>query len=159
MGTAWPWKRSVACVGLVAILRRRSPIRLGVPVQLEANVASNPVHNGCSMATSLLVWGEHAPFKERFPAFDIVIAADVIYEDAAVIPLLQTAADLMASAPVEALFILSFARRNVSITRVLDAASSMGLDCRVDEGFSCSSPGEHVYLIRRKAEQPLQATP
>lgn len=110
--------------------------------------------NGCAVATRQLLWGEHAELLQEFPdRFDVVIAADVIYEEAAVAPLIATvAATLRRDAP-DAVFLLSFARRNVSIERVLEAATAAGLAWEADAGFECSAKGEHVYVMRWKDER------
>lgn len=117
--------------------------------QLNANVEANAVANGCAVTTRQLLWGEHAELLREFPdKFDLVLAADVIYEEGAVAPLVATvAATLRRDAP-NAVFLLSFARRNVSVDKVLEAATRAGLVWEADAGFECSAKGEHVYVMR-----------
>jgi SAM-dependent methyltransferase len=75
-----------------------------------------------------LRWGveSHASalFAEFSGAFDLVVAADVIYDALAVIPLVETVQRLLAPAGT---FVLSFTRRGVDIQLILDAALRAGL--------------------------------
>lgn len=122
------------------------------PRQLNANVEANAVGNGCAVTTRQLLWGEHAELLQEFPdRFDLVLAADVIYEESAVAPLVATVAATLRRDP-EAVFVLSFARRNVSIDRVLEAATAEGLEWEADATFECSAKGEHVYRMRWKEQ-------
>lgn len=121
--------------------------------KLAVNVEENTVRNGCAVMARTLLWGNHQELVIEFPdLFDLVLAADVIYEEAAIVPLLQTVVATLKEGP-EALFLLSFARRNVSIEKVLKAAQKMGLVCEADESFVCGVKGEHVYIIRRARQQ------
>lgn len=109
--------------------------------------------NGCAVTTRQLLWGEHAELLQEFPdKFDLVLAADVIYEEPAVAPLVATVASTLRRGDPEAVFLLSFARRNVSIDRVLMAATAAGLEWEADATFECSAKGEHVYRMRWKEE-------
>jgi predicted nicotinamide N-methyase len=52
--------------------------------QLVANVESNVATNGCAVTTRLLLWGQHEEVQQEFPeGFDMILAADVIYEEEA----------------------------------------------------------------------------
>ena len=42
-----------------------------------------------------LYWGEWSEFKLKYALFDIIVAADVIYEEGQVIPLLSTVKEIM----------------------------------------------------------------
>ncbi len=42
-----------------------------------------------------LYWGEWNDFKLKYPRFEVVIAADVIYEEGQVVPLLSTVKEIM----------------------------------------------------------------
>lgn len=54
-----------------------------------ALLIENQVGNDCTFDTSYLLWGEHEDFASDHQ-FDILIAADVIYEDDQIEPLLAT---------------------------------------------------------------------
>jgi predicted nicotinamide N-methyase len=124
--------------------------------KLAVNVEENTVRNGCAVTARTLLWGDHRELVIEFPdLFDLVLAADVIYEEAAIVPLLQTVVATLKEGP-ESLFLLSFARRNVSVEKVLKAAREMGLVCEVDESFVCGATGEHVYIMRRAQQQQQQ---
>ncbi|CAM9688345.1 unnamed protein product [Laminaria digitata] len=111
--------------------------------------------------------------------FDFIVAADVIYEEAAVSPLLHTVVDILMlrrakdsfqqeqqqqqqqqppplqttsscpppPPPSVSTFLLAFARRNISIDRVLDEADGLGLRWRVPENFTPTSSSENIYLM------------
>lgn len=49
--------------------------------------------------------------------------------------------------PAESTFLLAFARRNVSIERVLREAEGLGLRWRVPENFEPTSSSENIYLM------------
>ncbi len=118
--------------------------------KLAQNVEDNTVANGCAVTARPLLWGEHAELLAEFPdKFDLVLAADVIYEEEAIQPLLQTVVATLREGS-EAAFILSFARRNVTIDKVLAAATALGLVYEADSSFTCSAKGEHVYVMRRR---------
>ena len=53
--------------------------------------------------------------------YDVVLAADVVYEEHSIVPLVQSAAELLKRTP-DARWILSFARRNIPIDAVLAEA-------------------------------------
>lgn len=110
--------------------------------------------NGCAVTTRRLLWGEHAELLREFPdTFDLVLAADVIYEEAAVAPLIATVAAALRKDAPDAVFLLSFARRNVSVEKVLAAAAAAGLVWEADDGFECSAKGERVYVMRWKQQE------
>lgn len=50
-------------------------------------------------------------------------------------------------APEESTFLLAFARRNVSIERVLREAEGLGLRWRIPSDFEPSSASENIYLM------------
>lgn len=52
-----------------------------VGVQLTANIEQNVVKNGCAVTPRTLVWGQHHEMADEFPdGFDLLLAADVLYE-------------------------------------------------------------------------------
>lgn len=56
----------------------------------------NKVDNECFFESSYLYWGENEDFLSSYPdKFEVVIAADVIYEDCQVEPLLDTVAAIL----------------------------------------------------------------
>ena len=96
--------------------------------------------------TAKVYWGEHQDFlKENQDGFDIIVAADVIYEDEQVIPLLDTAYDLLAA---DGSFYLAYARRNIPVDRVLEQAAKKGFNWTVIG--NCSELREEpIYCLRR----------
>ena len=72
-----------------------------------------------------LSWGQQDDFKAEFPeGFDLIVAADVVYEDEQVEPLLEAVTDLLHA---DGIFLLAYARRNIPIDRVLEVAVTRGL--------------------------------
>lgn len=56
----------------------------------------NKVDNEASFDTSYLLWGEHEDFlSDHVSLFDVLIAADVIYEEEQIVPLFQTVKALL----------------------------------------------------------------
>lgn len=61
-------------------------------------LVENKIDNEATFETSYLLWGEHEDFlSDHSSLFDTLIAADVIYEDEQIVPLLQTIKALMRS--------------------------------------------------------------
>ena len=91
-----------------------------------------------------LRWGKEflSSFKEEF---DIILASDVIYLEEVIEPLLDTVVALLAPG---GLFWLSYARRNVSIDKVLSSAKRHGL-----EWSEPSENAEGVYVFQRTADK------
>ncbi|CAN0278706.1 unnamed protein product, partial [Ectocarpus sp. 4 AP-2014] len=194
-----------------------------------AAVAAAAAGRGARVALEKLTWGDHEAFLERNGGgsdratdgvndgdhqegrggFDFVIAADVIYEEEGVSPLLRTVVDILrlragersdskhpdhcpsplataavpkdeteeqdppqpessgpapssclrcqasappvlpslSPAPTESTFLLAFARRNISIERVLGEAESLGLAWRVPDDFEPATASENIYLM------------
>ena len=56
----------------------------------------NKVDNECFFETNYLYWGQNDDFLSTYPEkFEVVIAADVIYEESQVEPLLDTVAAIL----------------------------------------------------------------
>lgn len=69
----------------------------------------------------------------------------------AVRPLLETAKALLKQSSVreeEGLFLLAFARRNVSEDVVVGTARELGFTVERDSDFQCSVPGEAVFRLK-----------
>lgn len=114
------------------------------------NVRDNCGDDLCPVEVEELLWSEHQEFKANYPeGFDLILAADVIYEEEAVEPLLSTAHALLSEE--ESTFILSFAKRNVSIDKVLARADALDFHVASDKTFTCSNPGEEIYVLKRKS--------
>ncbi|CAN0283352.1 unnamed protein product [Ectocarpus fasciculatus] len=207
-------------------LLAQSPARNGNNAADGGDAASAAAAgSGAHVALEKLTWGEHGAFLERNGGgcdrtaadvndrddqegrggFDFVVAADVIYEEEGVSPLLHTVVDILrlragersdnehrdhchsaspaavgeeeqqppqpespepgpssslrcqasspsappslSPAPVESTFLLAFARRNISIERVLEEAESLGLAWRVPDDFEPASASENIYLM------------
>lgn len=88
---------------------------------------------------ALLYWGRHQEFQSKHvDKFDVLIAADVIYEDEQVLPLVECAVGLMRP---DSVFYLAYARRNIPIDKVLVAAAEHGLHADVlDRGEAGQEP-------------------
>ena len=94
---------------------------------LDSNIAKVE----SSVIVRKLFWGQHKEFKSEFPdPFDILVAADVIYEEDQVIPLFEAVVDLLAS---HGNFYLAYARRNISIDTVLTVAQHKGFQWSVED--------------------------
>eukprot|EP01037_Dinobryon_pediforme_P023678 gene23678-25190_t len=73
----------------------------------------NKIENFCGFDTSYLYWGDFEDVLSSYPdKFDIICAADVIYEEEQIVPLIETVAALLKD-NLQGEFILAFARRNV----------------------------------------------
>lgn len=90
-----------AGLGLVSILLdklhicRELVVTDGDEATLELLV-ENKIDCECEFSTAYLLWGEHEDFSSEHPeGFDIVLAADVIYEEAQVKPLIATVVRLL----------------------------------------------------------------
>jgi len=115
----------------------------------------NAEETGCSeqgMLTEKLYWGEHQQFLAKYPLIDLVLAADVVYEEEQIEPLLMTSLAILQQAAdrqkaekekeipnSETLrhqpeMILAYARRNVPIDRVFACADRLGLKHELLEG-------------------------
>lgn len=114
---------------------------------LQRNMHATGCADG-NLVPAELLWStnpeELAPFLARFEPFDLVLAADVIYDDAQVAPLCSTAAALLLRSP-EARFYLAFARRNVPVGDFLSAAEAAGLAWEV---VLETGEGEAIYCLR-----------
>lgn len=105
----------------------------------------------CPAEVEELLWSEHQEFKANYPeGFDLILAADVIYEEEAIEPLLSAAFALLSEG--DSSFILSFAKRNVSIDKVLRQADALGFHAASDKTFTCSNPGEEIYILQKKTK-------
>ena len=117
------------------------------------------------MVVARLRWGDDAEMRRAAEAatnqqfrdgeegnddlhvFDLILAADVVYEDEAIEPLVATACSLLCRRPA-ARWILSFARRNVPVEGVIAEAERRGLACRRAGGFECQTSGESIFELR-----------
>lgn len=58
----------------------------------------NQVENDCTFSPSYLYWGEHEDFvSDHEEGFDVVFAADVIYEEEQIAPLISTVSAILKS--------------------------------------------------------------
>jgi predicted nicotinamide N-methyase len=59
-------------------------------------LTENKFGNGCSFDVSFLYWGKYNAFLSQYPQkFEVLMAADVIYEEAQVEPLVETVCAIM----------------------------------------------------------------
>ena len=128
------------------------------------------------LSSKELMWGEGQEEDKDLHSFHVILAADVIYERAAVVPLLKSMDALLCRNDPNAEIILSFARRNVPVHLFLEAAVDMGFDWTLaarqldacpyvfDQnlytvegcGWVCidqpAQPGEPIYCLRRRVD-------
>lgn len=87
-----------------------------------------------------LLWGED--LDKLTDTFDIILGADIIYEQEYVVALFNTARHLMRPSSV---FVLGYTKRNVSIDYVLATAANVGLE------WTEPDTDEGMYTFRIKA--------
>jgi hypothetical protein len=112
------------------------------------------------MKVAKLYWGEHDDFLKEHPLIDTIVAADVVYEEEQIQPLLSTTVAILEQAAANKIntntdsdnvvvpqLILAYARRNVPIDRVFDCATRLGLNYEMLDGdiepivrFTLASP-------------------
>ena len=107
---------------------------------LRSNIASTDCE--AAVTAKKLYWGEaHDDFLEQHGDIDVIVAADVVYEDYQVEALISTVVAIFRSrsesgdlkdSPVE--FFLSYARRLVPIEKVTDTLLANGLKSEVVHG-------------------------
>lgn len=183
---------------------------------LRENLEKNTFQLSAGMSTTQdraqvclerLTWGDHGAFVNSHQSgFDFIVAADVLYADEAVSPLLRTVADLLnlrrtqgsrgishtidhenerssmpegcdakevgisttgtgadvsesrtstgaeeaglcEAPPSNSCFLLAFAKRHVSIDRVLTEAEGLGLKWKIPKDFTPTSTSENIYLM------------
>lgn len=92
-------------------------------------LSKNIMKNSSTVKPQKVYWGEENNFvNNNLSYFDIVFAADVIYEIEQVIPLINTVSLLLKK---KGTFILAFARRNVPIDIVKDEAYKIGFEWNI----------------------------
>lgn len=124
----------------------------------------NKIDTDCTFDSAYLYWGEHQDFLSENPdKFDILMAADVIYEDEQIVPLISTVVDLLKRkfntmsivvsnhcSTADGEFILAFARRNVPIDRVLAEADRRGLQHTILDPSPDGIQMEPIYSLTWK---------
>ena len=95
-----------------------------------------------AVESAMLYWGELGEFRRRYPfKFEVLMAADVIYEDGQVNPLMDSVVEILNRDNADSKFYLAYARRNVPFDRVLDAAKARGLiGTLLDRGLNNAEP-------------------
>jgi hypothetical protein len=99
------------------------------------------------MLVEKLYWGEHEKFLAEHPLVDFILAADVVYEEEQIEPLLATSVAILKQADAKQRsfsndtearmkpeMLLAYCRRNVPIDRVYATAERMGLQHEVING-------------------------
>ena len=146
-------------LGVVAILLNK----LGVGARILATdgdekalalLQKNMHTNSCDdhLSAEKLWWSEDPAELESFvrsycegQRFDVILAADVIYDESAVLPLAATCAALL-KPEAEAHVTLGFARRNVPIGAFIAAAEARGLRSTLVESFG-EFGNEAIYRL------------
>ena len=127
-------------------------------------LTKNMNSNTCSvrLVSRKLWWSENKEDNEAFlksldgvggssssspQKFDLILAADVIYDEEAVLPLAASAAGLLARPGGE--IILGFSRRNVPISKFWDAIKRHGLEWEKikDCGSEAGRDNEAIYRL------------
>lgn len=87
--------------------------------------------------------------NDRGEKVDLVMGSDIIYEEEAIGPLFDTVMELLSSRPLDynCLFLLSYARRNVSIGKIFECAQRHGLEWTSPEDV------EGVFVFSRRKDQ------
>lgn len=91
-----------------------------------------------TLVVDKLMWGDHDEFIGTYSKVDVIVAADVIYEDHHVDLLMSTAAAILKDKDGafrdNAMMILAYARRQIPLDRVLEAIETNGLTYTIVEG-------------------------
>lgn len=92
-----------------------------------------------TLVVDKLMWGDHDEFIAEYANVDVIVAADVIYEDHHVDLLMTTAVAILKDKESgafreNAMMILAYARRQIPLDRVLEAIESNGLAYTIVEG-------------------------
>ena len=140
----WCWQQESnwgSCVELgcglglcsLALARRRPEATIvatdGDELAMEALRENLKLNNSESVAAKTLVWGDletAGKLRNDFASdgFDAVVAADVVYNESSVAPLLQTVKVLLKATGI---FVLAFTHRGVNFETVLAAAKEADL--------------------------------
>lgn len=90
-----------------------------------------------------LYWGELEEFLDNYPEpFDILLAADVIYEEEQIKPLVMTVEKILKKP--DGVFYLAFARRNVPVDYLINEMESKGFIAIVED----QNGMEPIYSFR-----------
>ena len=110
---------------------------------MRSNVALNT--DAETVSCRQLVWGHSVQeFVDQHGTFDTIMGADIIYIDEVLEPLfLETIPKLLSQ---DGRFLLAYARRNVSIDRVLETATRAGLS------YKQYDEPEGVFAFTRRRE-------
>jgi predicted nicotinamide N-methyase len=119
---------------------------------LQQQVQRNSSTGTAPCTVQVLTWGEHEQFIEQHSTipFNLVIAADVLYEAEAVAPFLDTVAALLQLQP-HARLLLGYAHRNVSIDTVWAVAADKGLVWSVVPDFTPEVSAVQIFEVRLAA--------
>jgi predicted nicotinamide N-methyase len=119
---------------------------------LQQQVQRNSSTRTAPCTVQVLTWGEHEQFIEqhRTAPFDLIIAADVLYEAEAVAPFLDTVTALLQLQP-RARLLLGYAHRNVSIDTVWAVAADKGLVWSVVPDFTPEVSAVQIFEVRLAA--------
>ena len=109
-------------------------------------LTDNIVSTETAVIPRKLWWGldeEELLMEREGKQFDILLAADVIYEEDQIEPLLESVCKLL-SREKDSEFLLAFARRNVPIDKVWVQAKCRGLEWAVLDG----NGEENIYSVK-----------
>jgi len=140
-----------AGLGMVSILIDKLDLSKTIIASDGDDAALKLLESNVSLAKSSvipkkLVWGNMTDIdsiKIEYNFFDMIIGADIIYEESQIPALLATIKELLKP---EGLFILAFARRNVPMNQVINEAEILGLTHTIlEKGIDETEP---IYMFK-----------
>lgn len=155
-----------AGLGLCSLVAEKCAVEASVVVGTDGDdlalecMRRNVALNACSrVAVRKLQWGDSAQadrIKAEFGArkgFDLLLAADVIYNERALLPFCSTVLRLLAGPGILA---LSFTHRGVNLESLEATAAQVGLytvdcasrDCRADHGSGLRTTNGPLFFSR-----------
>ena len=109
---------------------------------LESNISST----NSNVISKKLIWGNSHDIDSmiiEYNLFDMIIGADIIYEESQIPLLLATVKELLKP---DGLFIVAFARRNVPMNQVIKQADALGLTHSIlEKGIDETEP---IFLFK-----------
>lgn len=155
----WCWRRELkgtcievgAGLGLCSLVVERTASAVvatdGDELALSA-LRRNVALNSARVAVRRLVWGDTVEARRlvtEFDGFDVVLGADVVYDERALGPLVATVGALLKRTGI---FVLAFTHRGVNIECLLDWTCSAGFDME-DQTPDDANPLDRLLLFRR----------
>lgn len=156
----WCWRNEVkgkcievgAGLGLCSLVAERTAQTVvatdGDELALSA-LAKNVALNASRVVVRRLVWGDAGEAQRLvtdFDGFDVVLGADVVYDERALAPLVATVATLLKP---NGIFVLAFTHRGVNIEGLLDLTSSAGFVME-DQTSDDANPLDRLLVFQER---------